>query len=99
MRKVTVSRMRERYAQTVLTFRIAYIEFLVNNEWKSFIGSDYDQFDTPTRNVCGASEEILRGRLFLVHDLRAGFPEYETVMLTTRPRCCVVYLTGPTIKL
>jgi len=25
MRKVTVSRMRERYAQTVLTFRITYI--------------------------------------------------------------------------
>jgi len=25
MRKVTVSRMRERYAQTVLTFRIAYV--------------------------------------------------------------------------
>ena len=25
MRKVTVSRMRERYAQTVLTFRIIYI--------------------------------------------------------------------------
>jgi len=25
MRKVTVSRMRERYEQTVLTFRIAYI--------------------------------------------------------------------------
>ena len=26
MRKVTVSRMRERYAQTVLTFRITYVE-------------------------------------------------------------------------
>ena len=25
MRKVTVSRMRERYAQTVLTFRITYV--------------------------------------------------------------------------
>ena len=26
MRKVTVSRMRERYAQTVLTFRITYVK-------------------------------------------------------------------------
>ena len=30
MRKVTVSRMRERYAQTVLTFRITYILYVPN---------------------------------------------------------------------
>ena len=28
MRKVTVSRMRERYAQTVLTFRITYVHYI-----------------------------------------------------------------------
>ena len=32
MRKVTVSRMRERYAQTVLTFRITYVAW---NEGKA----------------------------------------------------------------
>ena len=32
MRKVTVSRMRERYAQTVLTFRMAYVSFLAVNK-------------------------------------------------------------------
>jgi len=30
MRKVTVSRMRERYAQTVLTFRITYVNSVVD---------------------------------------------------------------------
>jgi len=30
MRKVTVSRMRERYAQTALTFRIAYIHTYIH---------------------------------------------------------------------
>jgi len=30
MRKLTVSRMRERYAQTVLTFRITYVECFIN---------------------------------------------------------------------
>ena len=28
MRKVTVSRMRERYAQTVLTFQITYVQYV-----------------------------------------------------------------------
>ena len=30
MRKVTVSRMRKRYAQTVLTFRITYVDVSAN---------------------------------------------------------------------
>jgi len=30
MRKVTVSGMRERYAQAVLTFRVTYVQSLVN---------------------------------------------------------------------
>jgi len=36
MRKVTVSRMRERYAQTVLTFRITYVK---TDNCASFLGT------------------------------------------------------------
>jgi len=33
MRKVTVSRMRERYAQTVLTFRITYVKAFLTDKY------------------------------------------------------------------
>jgi hypothetical protein len=51
MRKVTVSRMRERYAQTILTFRITYVEMFQTkvaekNQTASFV------FNTFVRKSC-----------------------------------------------
>ena len=56
MRKVTVSRMRERYAQKVLTFRITYVEY--QNKHYSINQKDEGTQDDQGRD--GGTKFILR---------------------------------------
>jgi len=54
MRKVTVWKMGERYAQTVLTFRITYVQFIYLNykfRQENYVLLEYDRVAETCRSV------------------------------------------------
>ena len=58
MRKVTVSRMRERYAQTVLTFRITYV--LLSKVMKAAKKLHYDKMTLNSTNKMETTWKIIK---------------------------------------